>query len=199
MDIPLSHFNFFDVFLLVVLFFSMIIGFARGFVKEVLSVISWATAVWVGTQNFDWPKDLLRQISLFQKDLFLLEMGGCAISFFVTLFGLLIISQIISSWIQDTVAQSINRSLGLFFGFVRGIALICLGYLASLFFIKADHHPIIVRSSKSVVLLEKSALILEQWLPESLKNAAYFKEHLDNILKSKLSSSELVNQLSSPD
>ena len=45
--IQFSHFNWFDYFLVVIIFLSLLYGLRRGFLREIISSVSWLAAFFV--------------------------------------------------------------------------------------------------------------------------------------------------------
>lgn len=195
MEPPLHQFNFFDVFLLTVIGFSMIVGFARGFIREALGLMAWATAFFLAFQNFAWPYTLLRP---WIADETMLQIASQLVVFCGSLVILLFIVQWISYTIQNSLAQSVDRSLGIVFGILRGCLLICGGYLISLSLIPREKQPLIVSMSRSVPLLDKGALMLQNSLPVALRSKEIFKNNLEEIAKKQISAQELIKKLSHP-
>ena len=173
----------------------MIIGFARGFVRESLGLGAWGGSLWIMMQDYEWPKQIL---SRWIHDPMILKWVSFVFIFCITLVILLALAQWISHYIHSSIAKSIDRSLGIMFGFIRGLAVMCFVYLGSLFFIAPQHQPSIVQLSKSHSHLNRGALFLAPFLPSFVKEQEAFKAHLKELIPPPHSAEGLSQDLSSP-
>jgi membrane protein required for colicin V production len=185
----------FDGLILVVIAFSMLVGFVRGFLREAFGLVAWAGAAYLALQDFSWARDFVGQWIVEPKIQQLLAMAGV---FCGALVILLMAVQWISYTVQGTMAQSVDRSLGLVFGLGRGLFFVCAGYLGSLFLVTPEFQPPIVRLSKSHPWLNQSALFLEKYIPSTLRSTPMLLKGLEMIRPLALPSQSLVNELSSP-
>lgn len=167
MDPTLSVFNAFDLLLIVTIGFSMIVGFSRGFIRESLNLSAWLGAFWLMMQNYQWPQSLFH---IWIQDAVLLKIASHFFVFCLFLTIFLCIAQWLSRLIQNSFMQSVDHSLGLVFGLVRAMGIICALYLASWLFILPDRQPILIRSSKSYTWLNKGALFMASVIPASWKD-----------------------------
>ena len=112
----------FDLLLIVILLISMVMGVMRGFFRELLSMVGWIVAIWVA-----WEYSYLLAP----------YMGGelsvkvkIWVSRVILFIGVLILALLIGNLVGMIVERSAlsvpDRSLGMLFGFVRGIILIGL-------------------------------------------------------------------------
>jgi len=195
MNMDYSHFNAFDLLLLVTLVFSMIIGFVRGFVRESLGLGAWGGALWIMLQDYEWPKQIL---SRWIHDPMIIKAVSSVFIFCIALVILLALAQWISHYVHSSIAKSIDRSLGIVFGFTRGLTVTCLVYLGSLFFIPPKAQPSIVQLSKSHAHLNRGALFLTPFLPSFFKEQEMFKASLKELELPQPSPEGLSHDLSSP-
>ncbi len=118
-----------DIFIMIIIGISMVFSFMRGFVKECLSLIVWVLAIWWTFQYhghlanlLPWPvegpwRTLTAIVAMF---LAILLTGG-------------LVNHTISKLMHQTGLKSMDRFIGLGFGFARGwlvVALIYLGFNA---------------------------------------------------------------------
>lgn len=187
-------FNTFDIFLCVVILFSTFLGLFRGFVKETLSL-----AAWFGSGILAWKYHESAAI-LWTKWITsppLLKILCYGSIFIVSLIVTLCIVQWIALLIQGSLIRSVDSSLGALFGAARGIALVVLGYSASLYFIVPEQQPEVIKSSSSEPWLNRGAVLLNRIAPEHIKNAAFLqsiKHIIDQVKEQKL----LTEHLSLP-
>lgn len=192
---PGTQLTAFDGLVLVVIAFSMLIGFVRGFLREALGLSAWAGAAYLALQDFAWARTFVGQWISDAKLQQLLAMGGI---FCLALILLLMAVQWVSYLVHGTMAQSVDRSLGLVFGFGRGLFFVCIGYVGSLFLVVPEFQPPVVRSSKSYPWLNQSALFLERYIPSSLRTSPMLVKGMAMIRPLALPAQSLVNELSRP-
>lgn len=129
-----------DIGIVVILLISIAVAIFRGFVKEAVSLASWIIAIWLAISFFDEVALFLPQ-SIDEATLNIapqeLEAGKLrkAIAFVIIIIGTLIagalLNYILSQVTQTRTLKGIDRSLGAFFGFIRGTVIIVLIILAA--------------------------------------------------------------------
>jgi len=121
--IHIEQFNWFDYCLAVVIFLSLILGIKRGFVKEIISIITWLAAFFVAILFTNY---LAIYFGQYIKSALLANFVG----FFVLFVGVLIIgalvNYIITQLVQKTGLTIADRFFGAIFGGVRGILIVLL-------------------------------------------------------------------------
>lgn len=130
--------NMVDVAVVGVLLVSGIFAFARGFVREVLGIVSWVVAIVGALQAFPFASALARRY-----------MDGSLIPDIVAGGGvfllLLVIASIATHYVTQSVRESavnaLDRSLGFLFGLVRGAVLVCLIWMGVDFVIQPKSQP----------------------------------------------------------
>ena len=195
MDSGYSQFNAFDLLILVTLGFSLLIGFTRGFVRELFGLGAWIGSVLVAKQDFQWPKTFFSQ---WIKDPFIIQAAGFFSVFCLTLVVFLCLAQWLSLMVQKSFARTVDQSLGLVFGFARGVFLICATYLGALILFPSEKLPIIVNYSKSINWLNHMVFFCAHRLPQSLKNNPMLTNNLKGIEIPTVDSKTLVSSLSAP-
>lgn len=132
----MATFNGFDYAIFALLFLSVAIGIARGFVKEVISLIAWIAAFVISTLYSIKCAILFTGRSDASGGLESVPMVSVVISYLVLFFGILICGSILK-WIVNSIVEGgglglANRFFGAIFGFARGcvIVLIALFFLA---------------------------------------------------------------------
>ncbi len=134
----MATFNGLDYAIFVLLFLSVAIGVARGFVKEVISLIAWVAAFVIATLYS------IKLASLFPsaaehaaganpiESVSLIAIG---ISYLLLFFGILIcgsiVKLIVNSMVEGGGLSLLNRLLGAIFGLARG----CFIVMIALFFL----------------------------------------------------------------
>jgi membrane protein required for colicin V production len=157
---------------------SAIFAFARGFVREALSIIAWAGAGVITLYGFNW---VYAQIEPRVHDRLLSQLIAGFGLFVITLIGLTILTGIIARSVRGSGLSPIDRTLGFIFGAARGAFLVCLAYLFLAVSVQPSDWPAWIRDAKSEPYLHEGADVLKSLLPESLKIKS--AEATDNAVK----------------
>ena len=159
-----------DLVLLVVMLISGLLAMVRGFMREVLSIVSWGVAALAAV--FAVPR-----IGPWAKQ-FIGTLGDTAVSFTVGggifLLTLLIVSIFtvrISDMVLDSRIGALDRTLGFVFGLARGLIIVVVAFLFFAWFVpESRNQPDWVRSAKSKVLLQGTGQWLMSMLPDDPEN-----------------------------
>jgi membrane protein required for colicin V production len=155
-----------DLAVLLVIALSAVFAFARGFVREALSIAAWVGAALITLYGFN---DVYRVIARFVTTPLLADLAAGAGLFLVSLIGLTILTGFLARFVQSSALSPIDRTLGLIFGVARGAVLVCLAYLVIDVSLPQTDRPSWLREAKSEPLLAQGADMLRGMLPESLQ------------------------------
>lgn len=155
-----------DLAVLAVLLVSGLLAMLRGFVREVLGIGAWVGAAVAAIAFYPQAAPYLH--AWIEPGLIANLAAGGAI-FVVVLILLSLVARLLSDRVQDSAAGSIDRTLGLIFGLVRGVALVCFAYIV-LAFLAGDRArwPEWLREARSVRLAEPGAAWIVAQLPPGL-------------------------------
>lgn len=159
-------FNLIDLIVIAVILLSGVFALARGFVKEVLSIVSWVGAVFATLYGFPIASAFARQF--ISSPLIADGVAGGAL-FLVTLFALSLISGLIASRVRGSTVGSVDRSLGFVFGLLRGFVLVSIAYLAMSWAVPPAEQPEWVRAAKTMPLLERGSALLVAVAPQEFQ------------------------------
>jgi membrane protein required for colicin V production len=152
-----------DILLLVVMLISGLLAMIRGFMREVLSIASWAAAAVVTL--YAHPK-LLPQA----KQYFTSDLVANAVVIAGVFLGTLIIVSIFTIKISDMVLDSrigaLDRTLGFLFGLARGLVIVVVAFLFFAWLVPEARQPGWVRDAKSKVVLKGTGDWLISMLPD---------------------------------
>lgn len=156
-----------DIGVVVVLALSAIFAFARGFVREALSIVAWVGAAAITWYGGDYVKHLLQG---FVSDQLLAKLIALSGTFLVSLVILTIITSLIARLVHLTGLSGLDRTLGFAFGLFRGALILCLLYLLAIDYVfPPDHQPPWLKTAKSAPWLDEGAGKLRAFVPEQLK------------------------------
>jgi membrane protein required for colicin V production len=156
-----------DLGVIAIIALSAIFAFARGFVREALSIIAWIGAAAITLYGFNWAYGMIDPSV--HNPLLSQVIAGFGL-FVVSLVILTILTGIVARTVHATGLTPIDRTLGFIFGLARGAFLVCLAYLlVDLSLPQPNDRPQWIREAKSAAYLHQGADILKGFLPESLK------------------------------
>ena len=153
----IAGFNPLDVAAIVVLLLSSLLAFARGFVREVLSIGAWVGAGLVTRYAVPVVQPLVA------NSITIVAVFVVALLIFQTLCHTL------SALVSDSALSAIDRSLGFAFGMLRGAVLLSLAYML-MSYIWPDNKPEWLTAARSQPALETGAQILRDLAPADLRD-----------------------------
>ena len=158
--------NAFDLAILGVIAISAIFAFARGFVREVLSIIAWIGAGLTTLYAFN---HVYRLVIRFVTTPLLADLIAGAGLFVTSLIVLTILTGYLARFAQSSALSPIDRTLGLIFGLARGAFLVSLAYLMVDISLPQSDRPGWIKQAKSEPFLAQGAELLRSALPEPLQ------------------------------
>jgi membrane protein required for colicin V production len=151
-----------DILVVVALALSGFLAFTRGFVRELLAILTWGGAAAIAFFGFQWLQPIGRS---FVKPGWLADIV-IGLGLFILAFLLIsLVSRPIEARIRDSNLRGLDRGLGLLFGLVRGAALICLAYLAMSWFIPGPNMPSWVTEARTRPMIEQGTAMLRGLIP----------------------------------
>src|SRR5260370_4818367 len=118
--------NPFDIFVIVLIVLSGLFAFARGFVRETLSVGTWVGASFAALYAFPFARPIAER--WLAKGIFADSAASLSV-FVVVLIALSLVSSAISLRDKHSSLSTLDRTLGCLFGLVRGVILASLVYI----------------------------------------------------------------------
>jgi membrane protein required for colicin V production len=152
-----------DIILLVVMLVSALLAMVRGFMREVLSIASWAAAAILTLYAF--PK--LKPVALQYVSN---DLAASAIVIVGVFLGTLLVVSVITIKISDMILDSrvgaLDRTLGFLFGLARGLVIVVVAFLFFAWLVPEKSWPEWVRGAKSRVVLQSTGQALMSMLPD---------------------------------
>lgn len=115
--------NWVDYLIIAIAVISAGVGLIRGFVKEVLSLISWAVAIWVA---FTFHQQVATLLTDYIASPSIRSFAAFLGLFIITLIVGALINYLISKLVQKTGLSGTDRTLGFVFGLLRSAAIVVL-------------------------------------------------------------------------
>ena len=159
------NFTFLDFIFFAVVTVSAVLSYYGGFVSESLAV-----AAWVGTAfitKYAYPLVQPKFASLLGADN-MFSAVAAYVSVFVAIIMLLsYLNKWLAAKLRKTHFNSVDRSLGFFFGLVRGVLLMALLYMAILWFMPEQRsRPTWMTDARSRSVLRISSMFICTLLPD---------------------------------
>ncbi len=159
----------FDIIVLLIIGISIVVSVMRGAIKEFLAIAGWVAALYVARTYASELSPLLSE-GIPSEPLKVLA------AFIILLLAVLLIANLLSFVISGVFKKiglgGFNRLLGAFFGFARGLLIVCvLVFLAGLTSIPKDIRWTNAMFSAPLETLVKSVL---PWLPSTVTKYVSF-------------------------
>ena len=161
--------NPFDIFIIVLIALSGLFAFARGFVREALSVATWIGASFAALYALPYTRPIAEQ--WLQKGIMADAAAGLSV-FVVVLIVLSLISSAIARRVKASSLSAVDRTLGLLFGLARGVILACLVYLGVTWALPEANRPVWIKEARTASLLQIGADKIKALVPASVRDRA---------------------------
>ncbi len=158
--------NWLDLGVVGIIVLSAVFAFARGFVREALSIVAWVGAAAITLYGFNWA---YAQVEPYMHNPLLSQVIAGFGLFVGSLVILTMLTGIVSRMVHFSALSPIDRTLGFIFGVARGVFLVCLAYLLVDTTLPPNDRPGWLGEAKSRPYLHEGADVLKGFLPESLK------------------------------
>jgi membrane protein required for colicin V production len=160
-----------DLAVVTVILMSGLFAFARGFVKEALSIAAWIGATFVALYGSAY---LLPVTTRFFPNGPVTEAVAGIVLFLVMIVLFSIVTSSISRRVKQSGLSAVDRTLGLVFGLARGVVLVCLGYLALSWALPPDERqqPTWMAQARTLPFLEGGADRLRALVPSAYRDRA---------------------------
>lgn len=128
----MDGFTIIDGIVAVVIIFSAILAYARGFVRESLAILGWIGAAVLAFIFAPTVRPMLAQVPGLNRFLAdsceLATIAGFAVVFAAALVIFSIITPLFSSVVQRSALGGVDQGMGFLFGVARGILLIAIAF-----------------------------------------------------------------------
>ncbi|MBV8779408.1 MAG: CvpA family protein [Alphaproteobacteria bacterium] len=157
-----------DIGVIAVIGLSAVFAFARGFVREALSIVAWIGAGIVTLYGWNYAYTAVEPLVHNPLLSNLIAIGGV---FLVSLILLTIVTGLLARSVRSSALSGIDRTLGFIFGLLRGALIVSLACLL-LDTVQPSEWPPWVKQAKSMPYLQQGADVLRTVLPAQWREKA---------------------------
>lgn len=128
-----------------------------------VATISWVVAAFTSRFVSPWLNDF------FQKMFALPEptIGTLLAAYFIVFFAVLVLfglfNQKLRDWVQDSILQITDRTLGIIFGVIRSVIVMGLFYWAMLWYYEDAAKPTSLTAARTRPIMQLTAVKLNEW------------------------------------
>ncbi|HDR1021499.1 TPA: CvpA family protein [Pasteurella multocida] len=160
-----------DYIIIAIIGFSIVVSLLRGFVREVMSLVSWICAFLVASHFYPYLANYLTQI----ESPYIRNGSAIAILFIATLIVGAIVNYTIGQLVDKTGLSGTDRVLGACFGLLRGVLIVA----ALLFFV--DNFTNFSQSElwKESKLIPHFGFIVEWFFQQIQANSSFLNSTLN--------------------
>lgn len=158
--------NALDLIVIAGIALSALFAFARGFVKEALSIGAWIGAGLIAIWGLAPARPIAQK---FISSPMLANSAAGLVLFIGSLIILSILTSMIAGRVKQSALSAVDRALGLLFGIARGVVLACLGFLALSWAIQEKDWPAWVRKSRTRPVLMNGGEYLKSFIPAAAR------------------------------
>jgi len=162
--------NALDIFVIAIVILSGLFAFARGFVRECLSIVSWIGATGAALYAMPYLRPFAEH---YVPKGAVADATAAGAAFLVTLILLTLVTGAISRQVQRSSLSALDRTLGLMFGLMRGALLVAIGFLALSFVLPpGGERPQWIAQSRTAPLFAAATGSLARLVPEPFRQHA---------------------------
>ncbi len=155
-----------DALVFAILVISGVFAYIRGFVHELLTLAAWAGAALTTLYGFEYVVPYARDIITIRA---IADIGTGLLIFVAVLVVLTVLTRLIARRVQDSSLSTLDRSLGLVFGVLRGALLLSFMWVLVAWAVPRDDFPEWVSEARTLPLIETGAGLLYALVPEHLQ------------------------------
>ncbi|MDR2269201.1 MAG: CvpA family protein [Rickettsiales bacterium] len=188
----MTDFTLFDYLYIGVAIASTIWAFVRGGVYEFVATLSWLVAAFTSRFVSPWLNGIFQQLFALPEP----TIGTLVASYFVVFFSVLVVfglfNQKLRDWVQDSILQITDRTLGIIFGLMRAVIMMGLLYWAMLWYYKDAAKPTYLTAARTRPMMQLTAVKLHEWFVPGRN------ELLERDMSGAIEAEELYNNLIDP-
>jgi membrane protein required for colicin V production len=118
--------NTLDIIVLGIIGISGLFAFARGFVREALSIAAWIASGAIAIYGFPYARPIARDLI---GNPTVADIAAGAALFVVSLVVLTLVTAAVASRVKGSSLSALDRTLGFVFGLIRGAIIACVAWM----------------------------------------------------------------------
>jgi membrane protein required for colicin V production len=158
-----------DILVVVVILVSAAYAGFRGLVHETFAILEWVAAGYVALRFTPLFQPLLRD---YISPAWLEWIAVFAGTFLIVFIPLSIMSHRVSEQVKKSEIGPIDRTLGVVFGFGRGLVIVGFAYIAFAALVPVRDHPDTLTKARLFPLIRNTSDVLRSLTPQEAKGAA---------------------------
>jgi membrane protein required for colicin V production len=152
----------FDLGVIAIVLVSAILALARGFVRELMTLLTWGgavlTAIWLWAPVREIVAGAVAQSLV-------VDAITAVLVFLVPLIIYKLVASMLVRGVDESALSGIDRLLGLVFGVFRGVLVVAAVYLVAVRLVPIEDHPAWVTKAWLLPEVQTAALVLDGMLP----------------------------------
>ena len=158
-----NQINVIDLIALLITLLSTLASTWRGLIKETLTIIVWILSLIISNGLFIYTKV---HIEKFTEIEILIKVLSWSIPFISSVIILSIVTRVLLLPLILTFSNILDHLLGLFFGLIRGVLLLCFIFAGLMYVVESnDKLPLSVQKSYSVKIVRSLTIYILPMLP----------------------------------
>lgn len=146
---------------------SAVFGWARGLVREILGLATWAGALVLALR---WMDPVHQALTPWIDNPLVATAAGFVLPFIGLLIVFTLLAHILGQLVRDSVFGGLNGMLGLLFGGLRGYVLLAALYVAVATEVAPMDWPQPVQDARATAFVARGAFFLSGLLPISMQS-----------------------------
>ena len=158
-----NQINVIDLIALLITLLSTLASTWRGLIRETLTIIVWILSLFISNVLFIYTRV---HIEKFTEIEILIKVLSWSIPFISSVIILSIVTRILLLPLISTFSNILDHLLGLFFGLIRGVLLLCFIFAGLMYVVESnDKLPLSVQKSYSVKIARSLNIYILPMLP----------------------------------
>jgi membrane protein required for colicin V production len=141
----------------------VLVGFLRGLIREVLTIVTWLGAAVVAFYAFPYARELARRTI---ETEWMADAAALAVVFLVPLIVIKVAAAAAVAHIPESALGAIDRFSGAVFGAARGAVLVSAAFLGLTVLVAPEDHPEGVKHALLLPYVKDGAVLLSRLMPE---------------------------------
>ncbi len=170
----MADYNYFDLFSIFIISVSIFFGYFRGVTQEIFAILNWVFSGFLALFFAPIIVPHLKKVPILSEVVYqnceLEILISIALCFIVLLIFLSLFTPVFSRIIQKSNLKGLDNSLGILFGFIRGVIIICLLLLAHEKLLGTSEQIIFVTDSATKLIVADFMTSLEEFTPSDIKS-----------------------------